>query len=331
MYKWLIVFFSLSTVIVSNYLTEACFGCSKHTYKLYSKHIRNIARLSDLRKLNDLALIGTHVSFSYRTTLEEIKSQELNIHQQLMSGIRVFDIPVRPNGNSFELCMSYISLNIDLHRALIPMYKFLYNYPREFIIMNIYQDPDSIMSYNEQFYTNCEIIDYYIKHTYGGRFLTTNWTLEDHIKDHRGKILVATSDESFSGCAFNINQHCLVQKDEMVHKHKKPPHIFNKWDSISNLIKDSQRHFFKCYVNDISFSNGIHTRRAIAKDGGYDFRSQCPRPMNEIMAEKFINPHRGLLLIFVDFVTQNLIDVVHNSNHYHHHHASHHESCNSFQ
>ncbi|CAG5096147.1 Protein of unknown function [Cotesia congregata] len=38
--------------------------------------------------------------------------------------------------------------------------------------------------------------------------LKKNWTLKNYIENHGDKILLTTSNESYSGCAFNINRHC---------------------------------------------------------------------------------------------------------------------------
>ncbi|CAD6216804.1 GSCOCG00011366001-RA-CDS [Cotesia congregata] len=315
MYTWLIVFFSLSTIIVPNHLTEACLKCSKHTYRPYSKRLKHLARLPGSRKLNDLALIGTHSSFSYRTTSEKSKTQDLNIEQQLQYGIRVLDIEVKPKCNLFELYVNNISDKIYFHDVFIPIHNFLNDNPGEFIIIHINQVPDSIINNSNPVYPNCKIIDFHIKNIYGGWYLTKNWTLEDHIENHRGKILLATSDESFSNCAFNIKKHCHVQSDQVIRRYKKSPNFFHKWDFIASSIEYSKlKSDHRCYLNDISFNNHQQSPRSFAIDGGYKLQSECAQPINKLMTEKFINPHRALIIIFADFVTQELIDLINSSN-----------------
>lgn len=302
---FLIVFCSM---IVYNPV-QTC-GCAKFTYKPYMESNKYLARLPDSKKLNNLAFIGTHLSLSYNAEDEKLRTQELNIEQQLKYGIRVLDISVRPSKSKyFKIIASHTYLNLKLHNILFVTDKFLDDNPGEFIIMFIQSEHTAVPNAT---INNCKIIDNYIDDVWGGWRLVKNWDLNDPIGMYRNRILLASADPSFFECAFNINTRCAIdnQVNQRVDSHIYNIHHIQAFilQSVLNSLITS-RH---CNIIDISVSD--NDRRDIVKDGGYKIGNTCVRPVNHLMTEMFQFSKRALTIVLADYVTQELIDKINDKN-----------------
>ncbi|XP_057334293.1 uncharacterized protein LOC130673334 [Microplitis mediator] len=286
--------------------------CPVQSYKPYLERVKFLVRLPDDKKLHNLVLIGTHSSLSYLINDEESQTQDLNIAQQLKYGIRVLDLGVRPKSNLFKISSESTPTDIDFSDALSNIDNFLDTNPGEFIIMFIRQvypmDIDVTKS-------NCEILNHYISNSAGGKRLVKNWRLNDTIGHHRGKILLATWGEAFGECTFYLKRKCLIQNDDLTYRSKNRVYnLQDKWSRISKLLRNSYIKYSQCLINDISFSDGLNSRRAIAKDGGYFLNNSCAIPLNHAMSTNFLYSYLALNIIMADFVTQELIDEMNDSN-----------------
>ncbi|XP_057342258.1 1-phosphatidylinositol phosphodiesterase-like [Microplitis mediator] len=286
--------------------------CKEFIYRPYIERIKYLVRLPDHKKLCELALIGTHLSLSYNADIIEFRTQNLNLAQQLKYGVRVFDISVRFRSNLIESYSYYAKTNIGFHDFLLGAEEFLDDNPGEFIILLIRQvfppEFDGIRS-------DCDIINFYIRHVVGGRRTVTKWRLEDTIGQHRGKILLSSFDDSFSGCAFDIRNNCKLQSDITLKTKRNNYNVQDKWHDIFTLIKDSRFDNYKCFLNEIHFNDGSFNHFSIAKEGGNFNSSLCvSHPINQMMENYFENPHRALIIVVADFVTQELIDKINDSN-----------------
>lgn len=312
---WVIVIIFLETCF--NYVVEACpTKCEIFIYKPHIERIKYLARLPNHKKLNELALIGTHLSLSYLMGATDQKTQELNLKQQLKYGIRVLDISVQVRSNSlfldFNGATTVENFETLFEHVLQDLDNFLDENPGEFVIMFLHERKNKSKSFDKKdFKCNCKIIKCYTTTLKGGWRLTEKWRLDDEIGLHRGRILLASWDGSFAKCAFEVEDQCEVQNIDKVWS--RVPSIFEKWMHIAHLMSLSYLKRSQCYVNDISFYDGEHSRRAIAKDSGYDLNKECIVPMNFMMAEGFQNPG-GLNIVLADFVTQELIDAVNDCN-----------------
>ncbi|XP_008561141.1 1-phosphatidylinositol phosphodiesterase-like [Microplitis demolitor] len=293
-------------------MCSSSFKCKKFIYKPYIERIKFLVRLPDTKKLCELALIGTHSSLSYSVSENKYQTQDLNLAQQLKYGIRVFDISVRLRSNIIESYSYYAETNVRFDGFLLEAEEFLDDNPGEFIIILIRQ------VYPPEFdvtRSHCDIINFYIRHVIGGRRIVTKWRLEDSIGQHRGKILLSSFDDSFSECAFDIRKNCKLQSNVTSKIKRHNYSVQDKWHDILTLIKDSHVENYKCFLNEIHFNDGSFNHFSIAKEGG-DFNSSLcvSHPINEMMEYYFENPHRALIIVVADFVTQELMDKINDSN-----------------
>ncbi|CAG5101952.1 Protein of unknown function [Cotesia congregata] len=290
-------------------ISEAC-SCSKIDYKPYSKRVRFLTRLPNSKKIRNLALIGSYSSLSYMANLEESRAQELTMDQQLKYGVRFFDIGVIPKSKSLAVYLDEETPCIDLVEGLDPIERFLKDNPGEIVMVHFAQVFPLSINVTKGL---CDILNSLRENGVGKRFVT-NWTLEDPIGKHRGKILLASLDFAFYGCAFSLRSECNINYD-FVNRYESPITDFReKWESIINLIRASFSGIEKCYVNNMSLIDGKHSRRAISKDGGYKYEYSCIKPINHLIAQNFKKPSRRLVIVLMEFLTQNAIDKVGDSN-----------------
>ncbi|XP_008554079.1 uncharacterized protein LOC103575877 [Microplitis demolitor] len=308
--KSLTILFHILYPLVSNNLVETC-GCQPRSYKPYLERPKFLVKLANSHKLNDLALIGTHSSFSYNLPNKEVQTQDLNIVQQLKYGIRVLDISVRPQFNVFEIYPFNYSKIFNLDDAIEIANKFLDSNPGELIIMYINQDHPSTYDIT---LSNCDIMNFYINDISNGKRLVKNWQLNDTIGQHRGKILLASTDHSFDNCTLYLKDHCLIQNNKVIQKTTKSITIEAKWWHIYQLRLKSSTGSYKCYINDLSLFDGIHNRHQIARDGGFTYLNGCAKPLNDQLTKFFTNSHRALSIVLADYPTQELMDTINNSN-----------------
>ncbi|XP_008546330.1 uncharacterized protein LOC103570394 [Microplitis demolitor] len=313
--KWYLICSFIFYFIISSNLVKSCHTqCPKYSYEPYLERIKYLVRLPDHKKLNQLALVGTHSSLSYSINDEQslVKTQNLNIQQQLKYGVRVLDIGIHPQSNLFEIYTENVDTSFKLSELLLQVDNFLDDNPGEFIIMFIRQVFISTLEVNK---SNCDILNYYIETSVGGKRMVKNWGLNDTIGQHRGKILLASLDYSFDDCTLILNRDCQIQNDNAIHKKMKNSFtVEKKWTEIFQNIQRSYNKSYKCYINDLSYWDGVNTRKDIATDGGYYHNNGCPVPLNFIMADNFQKPHRALIIVIADFPPQKLIDGINDSN-----------------
>lgn len=99
------------------------------------------------KRLYELTLPGSHHSGAYQVPDSEagqgpfgVITQTLNISQQLMLGIRAFDMRVVWSVKANALYLSHGYITVPLKHALQDMRQFLDRYPREIIIINARKD-----------------------------------------------------------------------------------------------------------------------------------------------------------------------------------------------
>ncbi|CAD6204020.1 GSCOCT00013996001.2-RA-CDS [Cotesia congregata] len=303
----------LLSIAVTTYFipdVETCFRkCPDYinTLKGNENRERFITYLSDSLKLRDLALIGTRYSASYITYIPRYKTQDRPIDLQLISGVRVLDSAVWSSSDEFYL-YKWAKYLMTFDEFLGPINSFLTANPGEFVITLIHEEHKRGADVTK---SNCEIVRSYCSLSNGHR-IVTNWSLEDTIGQHRGKILLAGLDSSFDDCALSIASNCQVQDTETsVDSSSK---IEDKWIDIQKFHDRSYRKDSgHCFVNFMADKPDTNTWKMAVK-GGTSTRNGCEAPLNVRMASYFSNPHRALIMVMADYVTQNLIDSILSSN-----------------
>lgn len=281
-------------------------SCPEYTYRPFEYRREILTRLPDNQQLSNLSLIGTHKSMATTRFWFADQYQTLSLNEQLDYGVRVFDIGVRATTNSFAIHNQVYFLDLMFGRGVFRVIeKFLIEHPKELVILILHQEyePNSDVTL-----TNCQILEGY-RSTIGRYRMELNWSLKDTVGQHRGKILLATNgDPTFSGCTVDLREICLGRNQSLAN-------IENLWDSITDLQRASFDEFFdyKCFVYDLT-DRFDGQPEATAVEGRVNGRNKCAAPINYRMAEFFKNPHRGLVVVIADLITQELIDRVNNSN-----------------
>ncbi|XP_074110507.1 uncharacterized protein LOC141534826 [Cotesia typhae] len=279
-------------------------------YKPYSERVKFLSRLPNSKKIGDLAFIGSYSSLSYMANLEESRAQDLTMDQQMKYGVRFFDIGVIVRSKSLEIYLDDETPYIDLEEGLAPIDRFLDENPSEFVILHLAQVFPFSINVTRGL---CGILNSLLKTSVGKRFVT-NWKLGDTIEQYRSKILLASLDFAFYGCTFSLRSECNINYD-FVNRYESPlTDLKKKWQSIVYLMRLSFLGIEKCYINSMSFFDSEHSRRAISKDGGYSYNNACAMPINYLIVQHFKKPRNRLVVVLSEFLTQNLIDAVGDTN-----------------
>ncbi|XP_044593525.1 1-phosphatidylinositol phosphodiesterase-like [Cotesia glomerata] len=274
-------------------------------------HKNFFSRLPGAQKLNTLALIGTHNSATYKSPLPIAQTQSLTITQQLHFGIRVFDIRVRRIDNVFTIHHDLMYMELAFGNIINDVISFLESYPQELVIMFMQEE---YVAENSNM-NECEILlnKYILQHN-NQKYFVQNWSVEDTIEKHRGKILLASSHRGFWQCTTKLP--CREQNEW---KLSSSFTLYHKWRAIIYLqhaINISNPKSL-CYINYLSAHSVIMSPYEIAN---YPHQSSVNRKrfiqpsINQGMSEFFCNYGNVLYIVMADYPTTELIDTIVNSN-----------------
>lgn len=294
----------LIIILLNVFLTESCpSDCPNYEYKSNLDHSEFLKRLPDERRINEIALSGSHLS-------AVDNNQDLTIADQLKFGVRVLDISVRAIFNTFALHYHDSFLNYMFSEILCDIDKFLKNNPQEFVILLLKQGYTPASDVTK---SNCEILSDY---DYKKRFIK-NWSLNDTIGMHRGRLLLATiKDQSLSECIVTLNTQCKLSSDFNLRNVYRTGLMAHKYFEINQLQKFSlENNHYRCFINilGVDYRNSFAPRQ-LALEGFDAVKMKCHKPINYFMANRFLKPRSGLIIVLADFPTQELIDRVNYSN-----------------
>lgn len=255
-----------------------------------STHLSN---LPDSRRLNTIALLGTHDSATYSVKGRLTQTQVMNITEQLEFGVRVFDMRVRRKNNEFAMYHDFVFLNQMFEDLLKEIKIFLGAHPRELVILLMqeeYKPENSTLNV-------CRILEKYVQKK---NEFVRHWSLSDTIGEYRGKILFGHYQESFSRCMVYLP--CATQNFwQMTYVDA----YTDKWNMIKNfqdMMLDSNK-YNQCYINYLSGHGGfLESPFNIAKF------------MNPRMTDYFRNPRNTLYIVMADFPTAKLAAKIIDSN-----------------
>ncbi|XP_044591515.1 1-phosphatidylinositol phosphodiesterase-like [Cotesia glomerata] len=282
-------------------------ACSDTTDRFLDRS-RFLSMFSNNHKLNNVSLIGTIGSVTYRH-FKYGRTQSLNIKQQLKHGVRVLDLGLAAKSNRFALHTGPIDLGLYFEDVISDVEDFLDRNPREFVIILVREDyaPAEDVTMD-----NCKIMETYVKKS---KRIVTNWKLKSIFKKIRGKILIATQSygSGFDLCAVNLHGKCLIQNKECK-KLKSVDEIDSKWNSILKLQIATFYKKRQCFINNLFYYGSKHSVDVIANHGYVNSDGEYIQPINKRMAKDFLNSHKGLVIVIASFVTQELIDKINFSN-----------------
>lgn len=105
-----------------------------------------MSRLDGDRPMSSLSIPGTHDSAAFTTPWPFVSTQDMDINQQLHSGIRYFDLRIALRNDVAEMCHGLAFLGLKLSEVLKVMYTFLETHPGEAIIVQMKQDRKPVQS-----------------------------------------------------------------------------------------------------------------------------------------------------------------------------------------
>lgn len=165
-----------------------------------------LTNIPDSRKLNTLAFVGTRDPPTFESSYK-ILPRQLPLSDKLTVGIRVFDMGVRRINNDFAMYNGSFSYRAQFKDLVKTIKTFLKNHPKEFVIMIMHAESTAVKSTLSE----CEILrtKYVQKHP---NLFVKNWSLNDTVGQHRGKILLLEKSSEFTGCTTSIS--CVVRDQQ---------------------------------------------------------------------------------------------------------------------
>lgn len=106
-------------------------------FKYRPDWMRNIV---DTVRLNQLAMPGTHDAAAFGNIIEVAKCQGMDLEQQLMVGVRYFDIRIRHFDNMFRLHHGIVRLVVDFEDFMVNVTNFLNAYPSETVLFRLKEE-----------------------------------------------------------------------------------------------------------------------------------------------------------------------------------------------
>lgn len=314
----------IGTLLTINALADE--KCPEYKYKDYEDRSDILSRVSDTRKIGNLSLTGTRKSMTYLTRDPYKRSQELSVTEQLNHGVRVLDIAVHYEPSELMIYSSatdYVSVSLrhTLNTLFAELSRFLLDNPREFVIVFInYSFERGENAFNT--IKHCKVLEQYETEQNGAERWVRKWSLSDSVGKHRGKILLATNQYNFFDCARMFKYECLTldgvslqEEDREIDTDTDMKSEFDhekKWNKYKKFSTEKRYSFYPCYIYDLSNFGSW----AVARAGDWlEFDQICIEPINYRIDKQYPGVHNSTLtILFVDYVTQEIIDRVNQEN-----------------
>ncbi|KAH0548848.1 hypothetical protein KQX54_003219 [Cotesia glomerata] len=297
---WKLELFILILNLLTVNLIEGCSKkCREYYYESFTDLSEYITNFRDGRKLNNLAIAGTHDSVNCH--IASHRTQDTDLSDQLVNGIRSFEFGLHVDeSNKLKVHTNLHDLKMTFEEVIITIRAFLKKNPGEIVFSSLYSVNSSVTSF-------CPTLDDYLRAN--DDLLVQNWSLNDTIEMHRGKMLLVTiGDRAFSQCVKDLKPECRLSTQGRVSIFGEPK-IQAKQRELRRSQEASFSEDYQCFI---SFLSGDYMDRTyeMAVKG----TKQCDEPINHFMADYFDNSHRGLIILRGDFMTAELIKKVYHSN-----------------
>jgi len=203
-----------------------------HDANLYIPQPAWMSTLPDSMKMSYMSLPGTHDSMA-RFGGDSVQTQVMDLQTQLMAGIRVLDIRILFEANTFDLCRGIIPQPGNFDTVMQTVSNFLQQYPRETVFMRIKDETNGLlntMTFEEVF------------SVYHSRYSYVFWNnthpeskagpVNPTLGELRGKVVVLqdfTASQSY-GLAYNSlnaqdNYNLTTNWD-----------LYNKWTNVKDQL-----------------------------------------------------------------------------------------------
>ncbi|MFM0601351.1 phosphatidylinositol-specific phospholipase C [Streptococcus suis] len=211
-----------------------------------------MSTIPDNRFLGELAIPGTHDSMAHSNHLpfrDIVRTQTMNLQQQLESGIRYLDIRLAYMGDHFALYHGSIALGYQFEEVLTTIQNYLISYPSETILMRIKQEHTHAS--DPEMFTLFE--SYYQR--YSSLFWNTMTSSNGYnptLGEIRGQIVLLPDVLSIE---HGINYRFVITQDQY-HLNTNWD-LYKKWEAIKNHINQANTSSIDfIFMNYLSGSGG---------------------------------------------------------------------------
>lgn len=244
--------FFVSLPKVSAHFDKAYWNETKTTTPYTTHYAEWMSTLADDLHLTEISLPGTHDTMAHKASLpfrNIVRTQSMDLEQQLLSGIRYLDIRVAHRGKHFQLHHGSIDLGYRLENVLDTIEKFLKDHPTETVLMRFKQE--HTRASNEEmlslFYT---YHDKY-KHLFWDPFESQN-SYDPLLKEVRGKIVLLSDVRSiYQGIAYT---NAKIQDKYHLNTNWD---LYKKWEYVKETLEHAnQINGHRFVINYLSGSGG---------------------------------------------------------------------------
>lgn len=245
--------FSFPSLVYAHY--DRAFWYEEQVTTAHIEQYRDwMITIPNSRFLSEIAIPGTHDSMAHSASLpfrSIVRTQTMNLEQQLESGIRYLDIRLAYKVDHFELYHGSVSLGYRFEDVLNTVQKYLKNYPTETVLMRIKQE--NTHASDAEMFTLFE--RYYEK--YASLFwdpYTSSNGYNPTMGEIRGKVVLLPDVLSIE---HGINYRYLEIQDK--YNLGTNWDLYSKWEAIKshiNVANASGRDFI--FMNYLSGSGGAY-------------------------------------------------------------------------
>lgn len=245
-----------------------------------------MSKINDDTLLSNVSLLGTHDSMAYKSDLpfsSIVRTQTMNLNQQLNSGIRYFDIRLNyENEEKFTIYHGSVNLGFSFDEVLDTLKDFLNHHPKEVVVMRVKQENSSVSDF-EMWGT----FNKYAYKKYPNLFWDRSKSNTDNPKigDIRGKIVVLADIWKLSQ---GIDYRNLPKQDN--YNISNLAGLYGKWESIKTQLNNKS--FESITLNYLNGSGGVYPY--FAESGHITSSTDGSRLTTGLMGPAFKNT-------FVDF------------------------------
>ena len=197
-----------------------------HESIIFFPEVNWMSNLPDTMKMSHMSIPGTHDSMA-RTGGDSIQTQSMDLQTQLFAGIRMLDIRILFEFNTFDLSHGIFPQPGNFDSVMQTVSSFLQTYPRETVFMRIKDETNGLntISFEDAF------------KTYHAKYSNVFWNNSSHetnptLGELRGKVVVL-QDFTANGL-YGLYYSSLNAQDN--YNLTTNWDLYNKWIAVENQL-----------------------------------------------------------------------------------------------
>ncbi len=223
-------------------------GYWHESYSL-APNVNWMSKLPDSMRLSHMSIPGTHDTMAQYLGFE-VQTQSMDLYTQLFSGVRVLDIRIMFEFNTFGLSHGAVPLPGNFDHVMQTVGGFLQAFPSETVLMRISDEENGLgntIGFEDAFKTYWS--------TYSNVFWHPSGDTNPKLGDLRGKVVVlqhfsATGTYGLSYNNFNLQDNYTLSSNW---------DLYSKWSSVKNQLIAANQYTGNestMYMNYLSGSSG---------------------------------------------------------------------------